>query len=602
MTGREAIEYIENYTWSKTRLGLDRTRELLHAIDDPQKQLKFIHIAGSNGKGSTCAMLDSILRAAGYRTGLYTSPYIQDFCERIQVNGQNISGEDLGRITEQIRTFADRMEDHPSQFELVTAIAMQHFLEQRCDIVVLEVGMGGELDSTNVIDCPEAAVITNIGLEHTEYLGDTLEKIAAAKGGIIKPGCTAVCYESAPEVMRTLEQICERQNADCRIARAEDLHELSHSLEGQRFTWKGKEYSVPLLGPHQLRNAGTALETVAALRDNGRSIPEAAVEAGLRTVRWPARFELLRREPLFIVDGGHNPQCAEALCRNLEEYLPGKQFMFLTGVLADKDYRQMLDLIAPFAEEILCVTPDSPRALPAKDLAAEVQKRGIPAYACESIQTGVQEALKRGKDTVAFGSLYMAGRVRTVFPQQVKKLQRETALSRGDALTPEQRAKGSQTVCEKILATDAYMNARTVFLFRAFRSELDLGMVAAQAERDGKTVLYPCCTDRAHMLAAQPGAHWETDGFGISVPVLAEANVFPPEKIDLVLCPCSAFDGEWRRLGMGRGYYDRFLPQCSRAFKILVAFEAQRLEQVFTDEFDVPMDAVITEARTQFIR
>ena len=600
MTGKEAIAYIENYTWSKTRLGLERTRELLHAIGDPQKQLKFVHVAGSNGKGSTCAMLDSILRAAGYRTGLYTSPYIQDFCERMQVNGQNISGEDLGRLTDQIRTFADRMEDHPSQFELVTAIAMQYFLEQRCDIVVLEVGMGGELDSTNVIDCPEAAVITNIGLEHTEYLGDTLKKIAAAKGGIIKPGCTAVCYDSVPEVMRTLEQICERQNADCRIARAEDLQELSHSLEGQRFTWKGKEYAIPLLGPHQLRNAGTALETVAALRENGRSIPEAAVEAGLRTVRWPARFELLRREPLFIVDGGHNPQCAEALCRNLEEYLPGKQFTFLTGVLADKDYRQMLDLIAPFAEQILCVTPDSPRALPAKDLAAEVQKRGIPACACESIEAGVQEALKRGKDAVAFGSLYMAGHVRSVFPQQVKKLQRETALSRRDALTPEQRAKGSQTVCEKILATDAYMNARTVFLFRAFRSELDLGMVAAQAERDGKTVLYPCCTDRTHMLAVQPGAHWETDGFGISVPVLAEADVFPPEEIDLVLCPCSAFDGEWRRLGMGRGYYDRFLPQCSRAFKILVAFEAQRLEQVFTDEFDVPMDAVITECRTEF--
>ena len=600
MTGKEAIEYIENYTWSKTRLGLDRTRELLRAVSDPQKQLKFVHVAGSNGKGSTCAMLDSILRAAGYRTGLYTSPYIQDFCERMQVNGQNIPGEDLARITEQIRAFADRMEDHPSQFELVTAIAMQYFLEQRCDIVVLEVGMGGELDSTNVIDCPEAAVITNIGLEHTEYLGDTLEKIAAAKGGIIKPGCTAVCYDSAPEVMSALEQICKRQNADYRIARADDLRELSHSLEGQRFTWKRKEYAIPLLGPHQLRNAGTSLETVAALRDKGWSIPEAAVEAGLRTVRWPARFEVLRKEPLFIVDGGHNPQCTEALCRNLEEYLPGQKLTFLAGVLADKDYRQMLDLIAPFAEQFICVTPDSPRALPAQDFAAEVQQRGIPAHACESIEAGVQEALKTGEDTVAFGSLYMAGHVRTVFPRQMKKLQRETALSRRDALTPEQRAKGSQTVCEKILATDAYMNAGTVFLFRAFRSELDLGMVAAQAERDGKTVLYPYCTDRTHMLAVQPGAHWETDSFGISVPVLEEADVFPPEEIDLVLCPCTAFDSEWRRLGMGRGYYDRFLPQCSRAFKILVAFEAQCLEQVFTDEFDVPMDAVITESRTEF--
>ena len=602
MTGREAIEYIENYTWSKTRLGLDRTRELLHAIGDPQRKLKFVHVAGSNGKGSTCAMLDSILRAAGYRTGLYTSPYIQDFCERMQVNGKNISGEDLARITELIRVHADAMEDHPSQFELVTAIAMQYFLEQRCDLVVLEVGMGGELDSTNVIDCPEAAVITNIGLEHTEYLGDTLEKIAAAKGGIIKPGCTAVCYDSVPEVMDTLWKICKQQDADFRVARAEDLQELSHSLDGQRFAWKGKEYAVPLLGPHQLRNAGTVLETVAALREKGWEIPEAAAEAGLRTVRWPARFEVLWREPLFIVDGGHNPQCAEALCRNLEEYLPGQKFTFLAGILADKDYRHMLDLIAPFAKRFVCITPDSPRALPAEDLAAEVLQRGIPARACESIEAGVREALEGGEDTVAFGSLYMAGRVRTAFPQQLKKLQRKTALSRRDALTPELRAENSETVCKRILATDAYMNADTIFLFRAFRSELDLGAVAAQAERDGKTVLYPHCTDKEHMLAVKPGAHWKTDGFGITVPVLEDAEVFPPEAIDLVLCPCSAFDDEGRRLGMGRGYYDRFLPQCRLAYRILVAFEAQRLEHVVTDEHDLPMDAVITESRARFFR
>ena len=211
MTPQEAISYIENYTWSTTRLGLGRTRALLHAIGDPQKQLKFIHVAGSNGKGSTCAMLDAILRAAGYRTGLYTSPYIQDFCERMQVNGRNISGDDLARITEQVRIHADAMEDHPSQFELVTAIAMQYFLEERCDIVVLEVGMGGALDSTNVIDCPEVAVITNIGLEHTEYLGNTLSLIAEAKGGIIKPGCTAVLYDSEAETMETLLRICREQ-------------------------------------------------------------------------------------------------------------------------------------------------------------------------------------------------------------------------------------------------------------------------------------------------------------------------------------------------------------------------------------------------------
>ena len=362
MTVQEAISYIENYTWSTTRLGLERTQELLHAMGDPQKSLKFIHVAGSNGKGSTCAMLESILRSAGYRTGLYISPYLQDFCERMQVNGQNIPGESLARITEEVRVFADAMQDHPSQFELVTAIAMQYFSEQHCDIVVLEVGMGGALDSTNVIDCPEVAVITNIGLEHTEYLGDTLEKIAKTKGGIIKPGCTAVCYDSAPEVMDTLQTICLEQSAVYRTSREQDLHETAHSLDGQAFVWKGQEYMLSLLGPHQLRNAGTVLETIHVLREKGWIIPEAAVQEGFRSVKWPARFELLWRDPLFILDGGHNPQCAGALAENLREYLPGTQFCFLFGVLADKDYSRMLELVAPFASEFLCVTPLSPRA------------------------------------------------------------------------------------------------------------------------------------------------------------------------------------------------------------------------------------------------
>ena len=277
MTSQEAISYIENYTWSTTRLGLDRTRELLHALGDPQKKLKFIHVAGSNGKGSTCAMLDAILRSAGYRTGLYISPYIQDFCERMQVDGLNIPGEDLARITEHVRVFADAMEDHPSQFELVTAIAMQFFAEQQCDIVVLEVGMGGALDSTNVIDFPEVAVITNIGLEHTEYLGDTLTLIAEAKGGIIKPGCTAVCYDSDPEVMDTLQRICREQNAQYLVSRERDLESLSHSLDGQRFMWKGHEYSLSLLGAHQLRNAAVVLETISSLRFKGWSILECPV-------------------------------------------------------------------------------------------------------------------------------------------------------------------------------------------------------------------------------------------------------------------------------------------------------------------------------------
>ena len=597
MTPQEAVSYIENYTWSTTRLGLGRTRALLHAIGDPQKQLKFIHVAGSNGKGSTCAMLDAILRAAGYRTGLYTSPYIQDFCERMQVNGRNIPGEDLARITERVRIHADAMDDHPSQFELVTAIAMQYFLEERCDIVVLEVGMGGALDSTNVIDCPEVAVITNLGLEHTEYLGNTLSLIAEAKGGIIKPGCAAVLYDSEAEAMETLLQICRERSVPYRISREGDLKSLSHDLNGQRFSWKGQEYPLSLLGAHQRRNAAVVLETVEALRSRGWTVPEEAVFSGLRDVRWPARFEILWRDPLFILDGGHNPQCAEALARNLEDCLPGQKLTFLIGVLADKDYRRILQYVMPFSACFVCVTPDSPRALKAADLAEEISGMGFPAQASGSIEEGIRMALTSGLPVMSFGSLYLAGHVRSAFPKQLKKRQRSEVLQKRDRIPPELREAASLAVCEKLLAMDVYKKAKTIFLYRSFRSELDLGRFAEQAERDGKTLLFPYCADQTQMLALKPGGVWLEDHFGIRVPDPDQAVIVPPDKIDLVLCPCVAFDSAGGRLGMGAGYYDRFLPRCENACKILTAFEAQHLDKVCTEGFDIPMDAIVTEER-----
>ncbi|MCD8331723.1 MAG: bifunctional folylpolyglutamate synthase/dihydrofolate synthase, partial [Oscillospiraceae bacterium] len=338
----EAIAYIENYTWSATRLGLERTRALLRGLDNPQKRLKFVHVAGSNGKGSVCAMLSSILRRAGYRTGLYTSPYILEFCERIQVNGENIPGVRLAEMTERVRVIAEEMDDHPSQFELTTAIAMAYFEECKCDVVVLEVGMGGELDSTNAIDTPEVAVIMNIGLEHTEYLGDTLEEIAYTKAGIIKPGCETVCYNGPPEVMAVLRQVCRERIAPLRCVDLSQLVPLKRDLSGQQFLWQGQSLKLPLLGEHQLRNAAVALETVQALRRRGWIIRAEAVADGLAQTVWPARFEVCRRTPLFVVDGGHNPQCARALAQTIDSYLPGQKVTFLVGVLSDKDYPAML--------------------------------------------------------------------------------------------------------------------------------------------------------------------------------------------------------------------------------------------------------------------
>ena len=597
MNAQEAIKYIENYTWSTTRLGLERTRALLRALGDPQKDLKFIHVAGSNGKGSTCAMLDSVLRSAGYRTGLYTSPYIQGFCERMRVDGENIPGDALCRITERVRDIADTMADHPSQFELVTAIAMEYFREAACDIVVLEVGMGGALDSTNVIDCPEAAVITNIGLEHTEYLGNTLTEIAAAKGGIIKPGCAVVCYESEPEVTETITNICAEQGARFTLSEAEDVTAVSASLDVQCFLWKGKEYAIPLLGAHQLRNAAVALETIEQLLGRGWVISESAVREGLAATAWPARFEALSRSPLFILDGGHNPQCAEALAQNLRDYLPDQKVTFLMGVLADKDFEEMLSAIAPFAEQFICVTPESPRALPAALLCERLRERGLSAQSFDTIPDGIRAALQTGGPVIAFGSLYLAGRVRTLFPAIIKKHQRTSALRARDAIPAEARKEKSAVICERIRASLAYREASTIMLFKAFRSEVDLSLLEQFAPLDGKKLFYPYCVGKHQMLALYPNsdADWELDDYGIRVPILERSQMIPPPRIDLVICPCSAFDGEGHRLGMGAGYYDWFLPQCVNAKKIIAAFEAQRMEQVFTDPWDVVMDSVITE-------
>ena len=424
MTDEEAISYIENTGWSKTRLGLDRITVLLEKLGNPQKELKFVHVAGSNGKGSTCAMLEAILRAAGYRTGFYISPYIEDFCERIQVSGKNIPREDLARLTEQVKAAADQMDDHPSQFELVTAVGMLYFKEQHCDIVVLEVGMGGEFDATNVIDSPEVAVITNIGLEHTEYLGDTLEKIAAAKGGIIKPGCHVVCYESADQVLSVIRDICSQKEVPMTVALSSQIIPVSSDLSGQEFSWKGNSYHLNLLGPHQLRNASVVLETVSALREAGWNIPEESVHEGLSSVTWPARMEILSRSPLVILDGGHNPQCWEALSKALRQLLSGRKAVLLTGVLADKEYNLLPGYFEDIAQEYICVTPVSDRALSSEDLASFLSEKGAKATPFSEISDGIRAAMTAaGPDgiVVIFGSLYLAGAVRSQFRKSYSK-------------------------------------------------------------------------------------------------------------------------------------------------------------------------------------
>lgn len=416
MNANEAIAYIHSTCRKGAAPGLHRIQMLLEQLENPQKQLKFVHIAGTNGKGSTAAMTASILQAAGYRTGLFTSPFLYRFHERMQICGEEISDEDLSSATELVKPLADAMAEPPTEFEVVCAIAFTYFSQKHCQIVVLETGMGGAVDPTNVIDVPEVAVITNIGLDHTEVLGDTLEKIAENKAGIFKENGHAVIYRSTPSVEAVLEKVCKGNNVSLTKADFDSIRLLHHDLEGQLFDCgQRKNLKLPLLGSHQLHNAAVVLSIVDTLIAQGWQISEQNIRDGLENTRWPGRFDILSRKPLFIVDGGHNPQCFESLVQNIRDYLSDRTVIALTGVLADKDYADMYRPILPYVKKFVCITPPSPRKLEAWQLADYLRQVGGDAIACESIAEGVETAIAlAGKDgaVMCFGSLYSIGDIR----------------------------------------------------------------------------------------------------------------------------------------------------------------------------------------------
>lgn len=416
MTGQEAVELIRQEAWTGRKPGLSRTRELLKRVGDPHQKLKYVHITGTNGKGSTAAMVASVLAQAGLTVGLYTSPHLWSFHERFQVNGVPISDDALGRIAERVIQAGRGMEDPATEFELMTAVGMLYFLEAGCDLVVLEVGLGGRMDSTNVIPAPEVAVITNIGLEHTRELGDTLAQIATEKSGILKPGCDAVLYHQSGEVEKVVSDACRRQGIPLTLTDPEGLRVLGSGREGQTFTYRDwGTFHISLLGRYQLYNAATALEVVAALVRRGWRISEEAVTRGLRAAVWPAHMELVRRNPDMILDGGHNPQCMGALRRALEELYPNRKILFMTGVLSDKDYPSMLGELLPLSKGFVTITPDSDRALSAGELAQYLRQAGAEAQPCGSVSEGIRTVLDLAQpdDVVCVcGSLYMIGEAR----------------------------------------------------------------------------------------------------------------------------------------------------------------------------------------------
>ena len=419
MDYKEAMQYISGTSWFGAEPSLERISELLESLGRPQDSLRFVHIAGTNGKGSCAAMTASVMKAAGYKTGLFTSPYISRFNERMQINGKQIDDGVITAIVEEIKPFAEKMAVHPTQFEMMTACAMLWFAREKCDIAVLETGLGGRFDATNVISCPEAAVIMNIGLDHTGILGSTVEQIAFEKAGIIKPDCDCVLYDQPENVVNVIASACEERGARLHKADFSRIRSEFDSIDGQVFTYRGDAYAIPLLGANQLRNAAVVIDTVDVLRGRGWKIEQPDLEHGLYAVSWPAPFEIISDDPFFVVDGGHNPQCAGSVAENLLRYFPDSRRIILTGVMRDKDSRGIFEALDPVADEYICVTPaNSPRALPAEELAELLKEFGKKTTACADIKDGVAAALDAaGKDGMicATGSMYIAGPVRACF-------------------------------------------------------------------------------------------------------------------------------------------------------------------------------------------
>ena len=415
-------DFLENTGNFRYPPGLDRMRRLLHALGDPQDRLRFVHVAGTNGKGSTCACLDSILRAAGYRTGLYTSPHIFSYCERIRVNGAPIPEDALAALLAQMRPIIDAMPEPPTTFERITAAGFLYFAQQHCDVVVLEVGLGGRFDATNVIRAPEVAVITPIGLDHTSILGSTVAAIAREKAGIIKPGTEVVSAAADAKADAVIRNVCLDVGCPLYEAEPQRLTALRYSLTGTELTVAPYgALHLPLLGVYQPRNALTALTVLERLHARGWQIEPRHIAAGLSGVVWEGRFERLRAAPDFLLDGAHNPHGIAAATQSLQTYYPGRKIVFLLGVLADKDVGEMLSPLLPLAERFVLTAPPSARALSARALGEQLTARGSQWEACASVERAVARALTlAGRDGVvcALGSLYFSGDVRRAVAAQ----------------------------------------------------------------------------------------------------------------------------------------------------------------------------------------
>ncbi len=417
MTYNEALSYIHSFRRFGKKAGLSKITRLLALLGDPHKQLQFVHVAGTNGKGSIVSMTASVLRQAGYKTGLFISPFVVDFTERMQINGAYIPQNELVRITALVKAQVDVVSselDAPSEFEVVTAIALYWFCEQGCDIVCLEVGLGGRFDPTNVIDTPAVAVIANIGLDHTAILGDTPEQIAAEKAGIIKPRGSVVCYPSLPPaVMGVIFERAAEQNARVVQGNRNAARLLRDEVLRTVVEYAGLVFTLPLAGAHQISNLICAVEAIGVLRQNGFAVTDDALLKGIADTRVPARMEVFAGTPAVVLDGAHNPQGAE-MAAAVASRLSGKRVLLYSS-LAEKDYHSVLSRLALVFDEIILTQTSAPGALSAELLLCAAREYHTHCTACIPLTKALTLAKRRaGQDGTVFiiGSLYLASEVR----------------------------------------------------------------------------------------------------------------------------------------------------------------------------------------------
>lgn len=422
---KTAVEWLQSLPRLSGEPGLDRMRALLKELGDPHKNCKYVHVAGTNGKGTVSSLTANILKKAGYKTGLTLSPYVLDFRERFQINGEMISPEELEKVTEKVRTAAEKLPELPAQFEAVTAVAFVWFSEQACDLVVLETGLGGRYDATNVVENTLVAAITRIDLDHTELLGDTLEKIASEKAGIIKPGCVAVSFPAQdPEAFQVIAAECIKQKADLVQPDAADLLLEPGSPLENWFDYGGYQVNLPFLGVHQAANASMAIEIALALWRQGYDIQDEAIIEGLESAFLPARIELMRKEPMLILDGCHNPAGTAALAALLDAREAEQNPVCVLGVMEDKDVLPMLKNLAGRFSRVYTVTPNNPRAMDAGRLArlVERQQPEISVTPCEELEEALEAAASDSRGAVVCGSLYLAAEARPVLAKLISQI------------------------------------------------------------------------------------------------------------------------------------------------------------------------------------